>query len=270
MPGKLTRKEIRQDRIRTVLQDVYDWLARRTAYLGAAVGLFALIVLGSYGWQVYQGGAEKERQAKLAEALEIYHAPLEGEDEPEPGHEGHDHSANPHSKYRFATAEEREQKALESFEALAEESPNRRAGQYARYYQAILLQRLGRHDEAADVLRALEEDVQQPELSNLVRNRMAFLLLNQGKRDEAIEIWAKILESPAPNFPRDQLLAQLGVAAERAGKQQAALDYYRQLQAEFPTSPQTRDLERRIDYLEAVLEPEQPPAEAPPPQEPSG
>ncbi len=61
------------------------------------------------------------------------------------------------------------------------------------------------------------------------------VLVSQGKRPEAIEVWRQILDNPAPNFPRDQLLARLGQASEEAGQPEAALDYYRKLVAEFPS-----------------------------------
>ncbi len=269
MAAKLTRKEIQQDRIRAVLEDVYRWLTRNTVFLGAAVAIFALIVVAGYGWRLYQESATSEQQARLGEALQVFHAPLEGEEESvEPGHEGHDHATNPHpSKYRFASAEERNQKALETLTALAEEDPDSRPGQLARYYRAITLERMGRSDEAETVLRELIADVELPEVSNLARHQLGAILVGQGKRQEAIEVWKQILDNPAPNFPRDQLLARLGQASEKAGQPEAALDYYRKLVAEFPSAPLTRDLERRIDYLEAVLELEAP-EEAPPPEQP--
>ncbi len=270
MPGKLTRKEIQQDRIRGVLEEIYAWLTDHTAYLAGAIGILAVVVLAGYGWRVYQESATQERQARLAQALEVFHATLQGqESQPEPGHEGHDHG-NETSKYRFATAQERNQKALEEFSSLAQDSPGSRTGQLARYYEAIALHELGRSDEAAAVLKGLVEELDEPELSNLARNQLALVLLDTGKREEAIAAWAAILEKPAPNFPRDQLLAQLGLTSEQAGQKQAALDYYRQLVSEFPTAPQTRELERRIDYLEAILAEEAPPAEsAPAPEQPS-
>lgn len=253
MPGKLTRKEIQQDQIRSVLEDIYAWLTLNATYLAVGVAAVAAIVVGAWGWRSYQEGVAMERQARLAEALEIFHAPIEGQEAtPEPGHEGHDHGPE-QSSYHFANAQERNLRALEEFADLAESDPDSRTGLLSRYYEAVALRALERDEEAAAKLESLIADLDEPELSNLARNQLALILLSQGNFDAAIENWTAILEGSAPNFPRDQILAMLGRACERAGKEAEALEYYRRLVAEFPAAPTTRDVERRIDYLEAYL-----------------
>jgi len=244
---KLTRKEIRQDRIRSVLVEVYEWLAANSKYLFGVLGAIVVVFVASYGWENFQQGRQREIQQRFSEALEMFEAPV-GNEKPEQ----QDPLTIP-PKYRFDTEAERNEKALEAFSSLAADYPNTSVGQFSAYYQAILEQRSGQSQQAEATLRTLIQETDELETKNLARNYLAFVLGTQGKTEEAVALLKEILDEPSIDFPRSSILLKMARAYDSMGDHEAALDNYRKLKAEFPSSQESRAVQARIDLLEAEL-----------------
>jgi predicted negative regulator of RcsB-dependent stress response len=254
---KLTRKEIKQDSIRSTLVQIYDWLSENSKYLIAGFAAMAILIIGTYGWETYQESRDSERQIAYAKALEMFRAPLEGE------------STDPQAippRVQFKTSEERYEKALEAFNEVAEEYPGTTLGDFSLYYAALSSGRLGRHEEAETLLRQLVSSTGSVELRGLVRNSLASTLMVLGKNDDAVASLRELLEDTSSNFPRNRVLLRMGQTYDAMGESAMALEQFRALRAEFPGSPEVTQIQARLDLLEGQLGPEEEPQDEPEPQ----
>lgn len=240
----LTRKEIREDRIKNVLEDVYEGLAGNAKLIAGTVLVLAVAFAAVYAWQLYSASRDDEIQRRFADALEIYHAPVNSDPLPEEA---------PEPKHQFETEQQRDQQAAQAFQELADEYRGARIGLYARYYLALTYSRMGDYEKAESELKALAADTVEPELTSLALNHLAYVSQLQGKTQQAIETWRKMLETSNSNFPRDGILLNLAKAYEEDGEKEKALEHYRKLSAEFPQSPNSREVNSQIELLEAQL-----------------
>ncbi len=64
-------------------------------------------------------------------------------------------------------------------------------------------------------------------------------------------LWQAILDDPSTRFPKSLAILRLGQAHDSAGDTEAALERYKSLRAEFPESQELRQIQDRLDYLEA-------------------
>jgi predicted negative regulator of RcsB-dependent stress response len=244
---KLTRKEIREDRVREVLVEVYRTLRRNRRYLLGGLLAVALLFVVTYAWETFQESRSNEIQTRFSEALKIQSAPLVTDETPP---NEHDHTG---PKYEFATAEERTQKALEAFTEFSDEYSGTQLGDFARYYIAINQQRLGKSSEAEQTLRSLIDETGSEELKNLARNHLAYVLQMQGNTAGMVEVLEEILADPSETLPRDTVLMKLARGYEASGNPEAALENYQKLQAEYPGGQNAQSLQSRIDILRGEL-----------------
>ncbi len=242
-PKRLTRKEIKEDPIQDILKQLAQGLSDNAKYLAGAALAVALIFAAVYSWQRFSSGRQEEIQSQFAEALKIYHSPLESE-VPTGGEK---------PEYQFKTAEERSQKALEAFKALVKEHGGSSVGVFSRYYIALIEQDLGQKNQATSDLEALIASSSEPEVAALARSTLAQIYAADGKTEQAIEIWKKLLDGPDNKFPRDGILLDVAQAYETLGNKEEALKEYRKLLAEYPQSSHTRQVQVRVDLLEAAV-----------------
>ena len=241
---RLTRREIvQEDKIQTALSGIYEWSSQNRSFLIAFFAIFLLSILGSYFWQNYQSDRSEELQAQFGEALEIYHAPAVEETA-----EG---SETPiiFDQYIFETAEERREKALEAFTAVAEDHSGTHLGLLARYYRGLIKQEMGQIETAEEDLNFVVENSAQPQTRNLARHLLARIAELKNDRQRAIELLETLLEESA-YFPKDTILLRLAQNHEAAGNAEEAVNLYTELTTGYPTSDYYQEAQRRLDQLE--------------------
>jgi len=240
---RLTRKEIKEDPIEDALKQLAQGLGDNVKLLVGGALAVALIFAAVYSWQTFSSGRKNEVQAQFAEALQIYHSPLESE-VPSDGET---------PKYQFKTAEEKYQKSLEAFQTLAKDHAGTNVGLFSRYYMALVEQDLGQSDQAVSELESIISTSSEPEVTSLARNSLAQIYLTTGKTEQAVEVWKRILDSPDDKFPRDGVLVDLAQAYELLGNKEEALKEYKKLLAEYPQSSHSRQVQTRVEFLEAAM-----------------
>jgi predicted negative regulator of RcsB-dependent stress response len=214
---RLTRREIvQEDKIQATLSKIYEWSSQNRSFLITFFAIFLLSLLGSYFWQNYQLDRSEEIQVQFGEALKIYHAPVvedTAEDSEEP---------IIFDEYIFETDEERLEKALESFTAVGEDYPGTHLGLLARYYIGLIKQEMGQMGIAES-----QDDPQR-----------------------ATQLLEAILQENSASFPTDALLLRLAQNYEAAGNAEKAMELYRKLTTEYPTSDYSQEARLRLDQLE--------------------
>ena len=267
MAGKrLTRKEIQVDPIRDYLRGTYTWITDNRNLLVAGAGILLLIIAVAYVVQGLRSSLDDALQISFSDAMKVFLAPTSGQAPvEEPGHEGHDHL--PVGGLLFETAAERDQQALEAFQAIVDGASGSVAD-FAAFYAAVSKDRLGNSSEAEQELRELASRVGTPEVRELSRDYLANLGEREGNLDLVIESLRAMAEQTDTHYPRETALYRLARSLDSAGNQTEALEEYRKLIAEFPQHTNTREIAERVKLLTALLG-EKPPAEDTTADEPS-
>lgn len=246
MGRRLTRKEIvQEDKIHATLSTIYGWSTLHTKWLVGTALLFLAGAVGIFFWRNYQESRRTEVQREFAEALEIHHAPVAGESS------GSSDTQSRESRQRFQSAQERHQKALARFEAIAGKYSSMSLGVLARYYVALNQRQLGRVKEAMETLRWVIEHAHDADIKNLARNALAQQALLENNREEAIKLLKEIAET-SRLFPRPNVLLQLAQSYEARGNVEEAIKQYRKISSDYPASEQAREAQSKIAELEAL------------------
>jgi TolA-binding protein len=242
---RLTRREIvQEDKIQATLSGIYEWSSRNRSFLITFFAIFLLSLLGSYFWQNYQLGRSEEIQVQFGEALKIYHAPVvenTAEDSEDP---------IIFDEYIFETDQERQEKALEGFTAVVEDYPGTQLGLLARYYRGLLKQEMGQMGTAEEELNLVVQNSTEPQTRNLARHVLAGIAESQDDPQRATQLLEAILQENSASFPTDALLLRLAQNHEAAGNAEKAMELYRQLTTEYPTSDYSQEARLRLDQLE--------------------
>lgn len=250
MANKLTRKElVQEDVIRKTLTETSSWAIDNLKFIGAAVAGVVLVALAVWGWQLWSAHRTEVTQSALAEALAIYQGEVRAADA------GPDTRADfEKPKHSFATEQERSEKALAAFQAVADEHSGTVPGNLAAYYVALIRHETGDTEAARQGMQTVIDEAQSPEIRNLARNALSQFLLSAGQVEEARTLLNRILEEPSPNFPIQLVLMTLAKADEENGNLDAALERYRRVSAEFVGTPAASEADERIRRIEQMTE----------------
>jgi len=226
MSKRLTRKQIKEDirhgDLQTAVSTTYEKIqGSRQLIIGAIV---AVVVLGVAAALVYVYLTRRGETAakELAAAVEIYDAPLAGDD-----------TAAAESDPRFASDEERRSKAREALQ----EVEGGAAGDVAGLYLADLALRDGDKAAARQHWQAFLDGHGDDMLAVAVRLNLIRLDREEGKGEEVVERLEAELAEPAPDLPQDVLLFELAKTLDTLGRGDEAKDYYQRILDDHPRSP---------------------------------
>jgi predicted negative regulator of RcsB-dependent stress response len=242
---RLTRKEIvQEDKIHSFLARTYQWFGANSLYVLIAVVAVTAALAGMYLWRYYSETSSQKLQAQFADALNIHAAPA-GSEEPATAN-----AAAP--KYRFATEEERHEKALAKFSEIMNESPRSQIGQFATYYVALNQHSLGKTAEAKQTMERVIEGAREPVVRNLARNYLAHISEVEKNHEQAVTLLNGILQDPTPAFPGQSVLLRLGSNYEALGKNDEALKQYERVVSDYPDTQESEQARAKIDDLQKV------------------
>ena len=131
-----------------------------------------------------------------------------------------------------------------------QEHPDSQLGVLSRYYLALIARQTDRIEEAKEGLLWVIDNADAADTKNLSRNALAQILLGEGSAKEAADLLEQMVEEPSPNYPQQIILMSLGQSYEKAGNRDKAIEQYRKITSEFPTSQQSQEAQSRIDELE--------------------
>ncbi len=242
---RLTRREIvQEDKIQTFLTGVYEWSSQNRSLLIAFFAIFVLSILGSYFWQNYEMDRSEQIQVQFAEALKIYHAPVIEESA------GNSEDPIVFDEYIFERDEERREKALEAFTAVAEDYSGTHLGLLARYYRGLIKQEMGQIGTAEEDLSFVMGNSAEPQTRSLARHLLARIAELKDDRQGATELLEEILLEETAYFPKDTILLRLAQNHEAAGNAEEAVNFYTRLTTEYPISDYSQEAQLRLDQLE--------------------
>ncbi len=229
MDKRLTAKEIkhdiREDEVRTALARVFLTLeSHPQAVFGTLIAAFVVVLLIAGGFSVLDSRREAA-QGELAEAIEIYQAPVAEDGD----------TADPTAELVFASEEERRQRAKESFGEIKGFGASV-AGELASLYLAEISMSEGDRDTARAIWEQFLDHHDEHLLAVSVRLNLIHLDRDEGKAAEVAATLEEELADPRKKLPEDVILFELAQTREALGEDEAALELYQRIVDEFPQS----------------------------------
>jgi tetratricopeptide (TPR) repeat protein len=236
MKHYLSRKEMKRDEVREALGRSVEYVRghERTALyiLGGLLGVLVLAALVIF----FLGRREAGASERLASALRIYGARVDPLD-PAPDDE---------EKPRFATDQERMEKAKAAFEELAS-SGGTEAGQVAKVYLGEIAARGGDTETARRLWTEYLEKNPGTALAVSVELNLLALDRQAGKLEEVRAGLEKQLEEGAQrSLPEDIVLYELAQTLEALGQSTEAQDTLQRLIDDHPRSPFAFEARRKL------------------------
>ncbi len=234
----LTRRELKQDELRTSLQQLEQFAKEHYREVVVSAVAVLLMAAGVLGWRTYSERREAEANAALGAALKTFRASVGS---PTPDLQG---TAAP----TFATASDKYKKALQQFTDIMARFPRQPAAEIARYHAGICQSELGNHDAAIKTLQEATR-TRDANLASLAKFALAGEYLKAGRQADAVKIYQQLADHPTTAVPRATALVALADAL-RARQPGQARQLYERVQKEFASDTTlTTAMQQQIDSL---------------------
>jgi TolA-binding protein len=139
------------------------------------------------------------------------------------------------------------QDALQKFTKVADKYPRTNPGKLARYYSALCLEDLERHNQALEELKKIGGSGDK-ELTSMAQYQMAVIYSRTGKPDDAVKIFRALADKPSVLVPRPFVLLELAGILRSSNPKEAA-SIYQQIKKEFPDTAIADQADRGLDAL---------------------
>ena len=236
--SRLTRQEMKRDEVREWMVGVYEWLYDHLRLIiQIAVGVLILGVAGVLVWSWMQNRDNRARQA-LADAMEIYQAPVVEAAEAQPDDE---------DAPSFASEEARRTRARELFDVVHDSWSSSESARIASVYLGRIAQEEGDLERARELWSSYVEARETSALTGMVYLNLWSLDRQQGRQEQVEQEIRAQLDATSARLPEDTLLYELGVTLEDQGKTEEAREIFERLVEDHPTSPYTTDSRQRLD-----------------------
>ena len=236
MSDHLSRKELKQDKVRETIEHGAEAVFSHTRIAAVAVLALVVIAAGYFGWKIYSDHQNGEAQVALDDAMRIFNAPVATPGQPTlPG------------EITYSDPNARSQDAEAKLSAVANKYPHTNAGKLGRYYSALCLMDLDRLNQASEELNRLDGSSDK-ELSALAQYQKARIAERNGKMDDAAKILRSLSTSGSVLVPKSMVLLELANILRQSDRKQAT-GIYEQLKKDYPNSMVADEADRGLEFL---------------------
>jgi len=232
----ISRKELKQDKIKETFEHGAEAVISHGQFATIVVALAAVIAVGYGGWRFYSD----RRTAQASEAFDLgmkaYQGRIGGTPDPN----------NP-SDVVYPDDNARVQDALTKFMSVADKYSSTNPGKLARYYSALCLEDLERHNQALEELKKISGSSDK-ELSAMAQYQMGVIYARTEKTDDAVKILRALADKPTVLVPRSLVLLELAGALRKPNPKEATT-IYQQVKKEFPDTTMSEQADRGLDSL---------------------
>lgn len=233
MPEHISRKELKQDKVRETFEHGAEAVLSHTRL--ASIALLAVIVIASgyLVWRFYSDRQNAQAQAAFDDAMKIYNAPLSIAGQPTlPG------------EVTYADGARRSQDAEAKLSVVAEKYPHTNAGKLARYYSALSLMDLDRLNQASEELKKLDAGSDK-ELAALAQYQKALIAERTGKNEEAVKELRELSNAGSVLVPKPLVLLELAGILRQSDPKQAT-SIYEQIKKDYPNTTMADEADRGL------------------------
>ncbi len=236
MPEHISRKELKQDKIKETIEHGAEAVLSHGQFAGILVILVLAIALGYGGWRFYIDHQTLQASSVFDVAMKAYQGRIGTAPDP----------AEPNEPV-YLDEKSRVQDALTKFTSTADKYPSTNPGKLARYYAALCLEDLERQNQALEELKKISTGSDK-ELAAMAQYQIAVIYSRTGKTDDAVKILRALADKPSVIVPRPLVLLELARVLASSNPKEAA-SIYQQIKKEFPDTTLAEQADRGLDSL---------------------
>lgn len=238
MSEHISRKELKQDKIKETIEHGAEAVFSHGQFAFILVVMILVAALGYGGWRLYIDRQTGQASISFDAGMKAYQGRIgTGPDPADPTE-----SVYPNENARV-------QDALGKFTAVADKYPSTNPGKLARYYSALCLEDLERHNQALEELKKISGGSDK-ELSAMAQYQTAVIEVRTGKTDDAIKLFRALADKRSAIVPRPLVLLELAGALRHSNPKEAA-SIYEQIKKEFPDTTLADQADRELESLSA-------------------
>jgi predicted negative regulator of RcsB-dependent stress response len=236
VPDHISRKELKHDKIKETIEHGAEAVISHGQFTLTVVFVALVAALSYGGWRFYVDRQTVEASAAFDTAMKAYQGRIAPAPDPN----------DPNEPF-YPDEPARVQDALQKFTKVADKYPRTNPGKLARYYSALCLENLDRHNQALEELKKLSSSGDK-ELSSMAQYQMAIIYFRTGKVDDAVKTFRGLADKPSVLVPRPLVLLELAGVLRNSNPKEAA-NIYQQIKKEFPDTTIADQADRGLDTL---------------------
>ena len=236
MSDHISRKELKQDKIKETIEHGAEAVISHGQFTLIVVILALAAALGYGGWRFYIDRQTVEASGAFDTGMKAYQGRIAPAPDP----------AEPNEPV-YADEPTRVQDALQKFTKVADKYPSTNPGKLARYYSALCLEDLERHNQALEELKRIGGSADK-ELAAMAQYQMATIYARTGKPDDAVKTFRALADKQSALVPRPLVLLELAGLLRNSNPKEAA-SIYQQIKKDFPDTSIADQAERGLDSL---------------------
>jgi predicted negative regulator of RcsB-dependent stress response len=231
----ISRKELKQDKIKETIEHGAEAVISHGQFTLIVVVVVLAVALGYGGWRFYIDRQTVEASAAFDTGMKAYQGRIASAPDP----------SEPNEPF-YPDEPARVQDALQKFTKVADKYPSTNPGKLARYYSALCLEDLERHNQALEELKKIGSS--DKELASMAQYQMAVIYSRTGKPDDAVKAFRALADKQSVLVPRPMVLLELAGLLRNSNPKEAA-SIYQQIKKEFPDTTIADQADRGLDTL---------------------
>jgi hypothetical protein len=232
----ISRKELKQDKIKETIEHGAEAVISHGQLTLIVVVLALAAALGYGGWRFYIDRQTVEASAAFDTGMKAYQGRIASAPDP----------SEPNEPF-YPDESARVQDALQKFTKVADKYPSTNPGKLARYYAALCLEDLERHNQALEELKKIS-GTSDKELAAMAQYQMATISARTGKTEDAIKAFRALADKQSALVPRPLVLLELAGLLRNSNPKEAT-SIYQQIKKDFPDTPIADQADRGLDAL---------------------
>ena len=236
MSDHISRKELKQDKIKETIEHGAEAVISHGQFTLIVVVVILALALGYGGWRFYIDRQTVEASSAFDTGMKAYQGRIATAPDP----------AEPNEPF-YPDEPARVQDALQKFTKVADKYPSTNPGKLARYYSALCLEDLERHNQALEELKKISGSSDK-ELAAMAQYQMALIYARTGKSDDAIKMFRALADKQSALVPRPLVLLELA-GVLRTSDPKEAISIYQKIKKEFPDTAIADQADRGLDTL---------------------
>ena len=236
MSDHISRKELKHDRIKETIEHGAEAVISHGQFTLIVVIVALVVALGYGGWRFHIDRQTVEASTAFDTGMKAYQGRIAQVPDP-----------NEPNEPVYPDEPTRVQDALQKFTKVADKYPSTNPGKLARYYAALCLEDLERHNQALEELKRIS-GISDKELAAMAQYQMATIYARTGKPDDAIKTYRALADKQSALVPRPLVLLELAGLLRTSNPKEAA-SIYEKIKKDFPDTPISDQADRGLDTL---------------------
>ena len=236
MSDHISRKELKHDRIKETIEHGAEAVISHGQFTLIVVIVALVVALCYGGWRFYIDRQTVEASTAFDTGMKAYQGRIAPAPDP-----------NEPNEPVYPDEPTRVQDALQKFTKVADKYPSTNPGKLARYYAALCLEDLERHNQALEELKKISS-ISDKELAAMAQYQVATIYARTGKTDDAVKAYRTLADKKSALVPRPLVLLELAGLLRNSNPKEAT-SIYQQIKKDFPDTPISDQADRGLDTL---------------------